>query len=193
MSEDWRSTGRFLVGVELFDAISVAQTLFRLDGELPSLVFRSPIDSFVATDVLHAAGGDFAHVLNTLCGAFGDLWCAVLLRRAHDDDLVAGFRFDSPPSAELLWARLNYEPDGDVIRSYTSAAASWVFFGSSGQWGCWADRNWELAIVGTSGSISLGSQDVPFQTVIAQLRATLEMSGGSLSPEDESAFTTNFA
>lgn len=192
MSEDWRSDGRFLLGIELFEAISIAQSLFRLEAELPSQVFRSPIDSFVATDVVRAAGGDFVHALNTLSDRFGDRWCAVLLRRAHDDDLVAGFRFDFPVSADLLWARVNYEPDGDVIRSYTSTAASWVFFGSSAQWGCWADRNWELAVVGTVGSVSLQSEDMPFQSVLAELRTTLEMSGGSLKADDEMAFRTNF-
>ncbi len=192
MSGDWRGDGRFLLGIELFEAIAIARSLFRLNEELPSQVFRSPIDSFVATDVLRAAGGDFAHALNTLSERYGDRWCAVLLRRAHDDDLAAGFRFDFPVSADLLWARLNYEPDGNVMRSYASTAASWVFFGSSAQWGCWADRNWELAVVGTVGSVSFHSQDIPFQSVLAELRTTLEMSGGSLKADDEAEFRSNF-
>ncbi len=193
MSDEWRVTGRFLLGSELFEAVTVAQKVFVLNRELPAQVFHKPIDSFVATDSIRAVGGVFAHVLNRLGGFFSDKWCCVLLRRANDDDLVPGFRFDLPIEPALLWSRLNYEPDGEVLRSYTSVASSRVFAGSSGSWGCWADRDWELAVVGTACPVPLNCPEVPFHPVLQELKQTLGMSKGTLSSEDEAAFRSNYS
>lgn len=193
MSADWRESGRWLIGLELFEAVGLASHVFDLRAELPARVFGPHITKFVATDAAVAAGGVFSDVLNSLCGTFGDHWCAALLRRAHDDDLVAGFRFDVPVAPGLLWARLNYEPDGQVLRSYTSTAASWVFFGSSGQWGCWSDRDWELAIVGSVRPVAITSDEISFQSPWDELQHALSMSGGTLNDQDSETFFQNYA
>jgi hypothetical protein len=193
MTEGWHETGRFLIGAELFEALSIANRVFDLAAELPQQVFKEPIRFFTGTDALRSIGGDFSTVLNKLSEAYNDEWCCVLVLRAHSDDLVAGFRFDFPVDANTLWSRLNYQPDGDVVRSYTSVASTWVYFGSSSAWGCWADRDWELAIAATVAPLDVGTTEVPFQPVLAELAVALEMGGGTLSDQDHEAFVANFA
>jgi hypothetical protein len=192
MSDNWRTSGRWLLGLELFETIRTGQGVFDLDAVLPAQVFRNSEWKFQATDSAHALGG-FSPVLNKLCEVHSDEWLALLLVTAHSDDLVPGFRFVPPIAEPLLVSRVRYEPDGDRARAYDGIAKCWVFLGSSGRWGCWVDQDWEMAVVGTTEHIEFNVEEVPFRPIMDELGSMLEMSGGSISDSVKGEFFSNYA
>jgi hypothetical protein len=175
---------------------SLAQTV-RLDAELPDLVFSEAITHFYACDILFALGGPYAKVLNRLGASFGDDACYLVSRRPEPSDFegwgtFGAFRLDLPATEEELWGALNDEPDGDFTASMASNLRSWVVVGSSCRWAVWCDRSYELAVLATGDQVRLSDEEIPFQTVSAQVREMLRLGRGKLPHTEFARFENTY-
>ncbi|WP_030568273.1 hypothetical protein [Streptomyces aureocirculatus] len=133
---------------------------FDLRARLPGLVFKSPDQPF-AGDAGDSLFCEFDAVLTP------EFWPALrAMARWHGDPYVdllvlepdgAAFyvaEYGMYPAVSLsveadaddYWAAIGYEPDGDVMGSIAISADVIAVTGPSGKWGCWGERDPEVAV-----------------------------------------------
>ncbi|MFD0558455.1 hypothetical protein ACFQ3B_15590 [Stackebrandtia endophytica] len=132
---------------------SFNETVFDMNARFPDQVFRKP-----AGDSLF---GEFDFLLTP------KIWPALCsVARLHGDDrielvvlepdggdfyLSQGLGYPAvslsvEASADDYWAEVGFEPDGDALGSITISANVVAITGASGKWGCWGERDIEVAV-----------------------------------------------
>ncbi|MDQ8707122.1 hypothetical protein RCO28_32310 [Streptomyces sp. LHD-70] len=146
--------GSFVTGSEHYAEVSSAVgNVFDVGARLPDQVFKR-----VAGDYLFC---EFDIVLSP------EIWPALTaMARWHGDDRVELLALDPSrdnfyvpdygvhPAISLpvdtdsdgYWEAIGYEPGGDVMGSIAISANVVAIVGPSGNWGCWGERDAEVAV-----------------------------------------------
>ncbi|WP_432247483.1 hypothetical protein ACRAR1_05520 [Streptomyces sanyensis] len=126
---------------------------FDLDARFPDQVFReSARDSlFCEFDVVLAP--EIWPALCTMARWHGDDRIELLVLEPDSDDFYVpeglGYPAASLPveaSEDDYWAAIGFEPDGDALGSISISANVVALTGASGKWGCWGEREPEVAV-----------------------------------------------
>ncbi|MFJ4821978.1 hypothetical protein ACIP5L_01750 [Streptomyces bacillaris] len=126
---------------------------FDLDARLPGQVFReSARDSlFCEFDVVLAP--EIWPALCTMARWHGDDRIELLVLEPDCDDFYVpeglGYPAASLPveaSEDDYWAAIGFDPDGDALESISISANVVALTGASGKWGCWGERDPEVAV-----------------------------------------------
>lgn len=147
---------------------------------------RSPFRIPGTTDICQfnwAIGGKFAPVLRALAEHYGD---TSVIAGVIEPDPVTYYEngYGYHPKFSLLtsvltegalWERLSFEPEGDPTGAIAFTADIFAIEGSSGQWGVWAQRDWDVALIRSdvTGGQWLAA-GVPFTSVDEALTAFVE-------------------
>lgn len=131
---------------------SIAST-FDLDARLPEQVFwRNDKDSlFCEFDVVLTP--EFWPALREMARWHGDTSVDLMvLEPDHETFYLSDYRMypavSLPVEADedAYWAAIGHEPDGDVMGSLAISANVIALTGPSGKWGCWGERDPEVAV-----------------------------------------------
>ncbi|MFB8242429.1 hypothetical protein ACFC58_38455 [Kitasatospora purpeofusca] len=125
-----------------------AAAVFDLDARLPGQVFRELADEAVFCGFDTLLTPDAWPAIAALAALHGDRQVDLLVVEAHG---VSGEALSLPVRAtpDDYWARVGFGPDpgpGD-LESITIAAQVVALTGPSGRWGCWGERDPEVAVV----------------------------------------------
>ncbi|MEU5784695.1 hypothetical protein [Micromonospora lupini] len=131
---------------------SHAATVFRLDSRLPDQVFRAD-----------ASGSLFCEFDAVLAPEFWQAFCAAarwhgdqrieLLVLEPDGDTYYAPKYGIYPAVSLsveageddYWAAVGDDPSGHRFSSIALTANVFAVTGASGKWGCWGEREYEVA------------------------------------------------
>lgn len=146
--------------LEAVDHIRAAvDRVVRVDAAFPGWPFRVGSADSVLWEFDVTLWPEFGRVLGSLADDFGDE--EVLLYVPDPSPTIASFAADGTfwafriPAAALpdAYAQLMYPP---TERNQVGIEANRVAIcGSSGEWGVWAQRDWELGILASTGPVDL--------------------------------------
>ncbi|MFJ3902979.1 hypothetical protein [Streptomyces sp. NPDC090025] len=123
-----------------------AAAVFDLDARLPAQVFRELADEAVFYPFDTLLTPDAWPALTALAGLHGDRRIDLLVVAA-DGDVVPALSLPVDATPDDYWARVGFEEDGDAWESVTIAARTVALTGPSGRWGCWGERDPEVAVL----------------------------------------------
>ena len=135
------------------DIRSRSAVTFDLDARSPAQVFREPPgDSlFCEFDVVLAP--EMWPALCTMARWHGDEHIDLLVLEPDCDDFYLPEGLGYPALSLSVeageddhWAAIGFEPDGDALGSITISADVVALTGASGRWGCWGERDPEVAV-----------------------------------------------
>lgn len=167
---------------------------------LPSWPFRTAVGFGAICEYDRVLGGDFASVLQSLAGIYGDdrvTFLTVEPRDAYYLEAYASipaFTGEVAALADGYWDALCHEPRGDPTGAIAYSADVVAIVGASGTWGVWGQRDWELAIVLTPDRTEAWMDaDVPFFTDPSEVEALRSPPGWGkpLSRAEITAFLMN--
>jgi hypothetical protein len=124
-----------------------------IDQRLPQWPFIAPAGHADICQFSLAVEGPFDAVLEALVGTYGDETVSLVILQPspiyyrENYGSYPAFMTSAAGIADTYWDLVSYEPGGDPTgaASYTAEVAAIV--GSSGAWGVWAERTWDIAIV----------------------------------------------
>jgi hypothetical protein len=178
---------------------------FDLDARLPDQVFReSAGDSlFCEFDVVLAP--EIWPALCTMARWHGDDRIELLVLDPDCDEFYVPEGLGYPAvslsveaSEDDYWAAIGFEPDGDALGSISISANVIALTGASAKWGCWGERDPEVAVFEGFPDAAARSewcaQFGPFLDVSGALESYLPMAFGRWSVPDvyAAALTANY-
>ncbi|MDX3380563.1 hypothetical protein PV682_03760 [Streptomyces niveiscabiei] len=173
---------------------------FDLDARLPNRVFReNPGDSlFCEFDAVLTP--EFWPALCTMARWHGDEHIGLLVLEPDCDAFYVS-EYGMHPAMSLsveadaddYWAAIGYEPDGDIMGSIAISANVIAVTGPSGKWGCWGERDPEVAVFrGFPNAVARNewcTQFGPFLEVSGALKSYLPLTFAGRTVPDEYAAT----
>ncbi|MFD8323934.1 hypothetical protein ACFVZ3_03525 [Kitasatospora purpeofusca] len=125
-----------------------AAAVFDLDARLPAQVFRDLGDEAVFCGFDTLLTPEAWPALAALAAVHGDRQVDLLVVEGYG---VTGAALSLPVRAtpDEYWAQVGFGPDPgpEDLESITIAAQAVALTGPSGRWGCWGERDLEVAIV----------------------------------------------
>ncbi|TXC99957.1 hypothetical protein [Streptomyces sp. ISID311] len=198
--------GSIMSGRDEYRAISSRSAVtFDLDARFPDQVFReSPRDSlFCEFDVVLAP--EIWPALCTMARWHGDDHIELLVLEPDCADFYVpeglGYPAVSLPveaSEDDYWAAIGFEPDGDALGSISISANVVALTGASAKWGCWGERDPEVAVFQGFPDAAARSEWCarfgPFLDVSGALESYLPMAFGGRPVPDAyaAALTANY-
>ncbi|MBZ4318668.1 hypothetical protein [Streptomyces huiliensis] len=132
---------------------SHAATTFDLDARLPGQVFKKDIGDSLFCEFDAVLTPEFWPALCTMARWYGDTCVELLVLEPECDAFyLADYRMYPAISLSVeagvddYWAAIGHEPDGDVMGSIAISANVIAVTGPSGRWGCWGERDPEVAV-----------------------------------------------
>jgi hypothetical protein len=144
----------FIRTEEEFQAVEMeADTIFRLGERLPGQVFRQAMGLFRFLNIVKFAQPEFGRMLMDLAKLFGDQEVRMLTQDPSAFDykrwmgVFGALRFPSLTSGQEYAAALHYDAyEGKKLPALYFSAYTIRWFGSSGRWGIYGNRDLDLAI-----------------------------------------------
>ncbi|MFF0163244.1 hypothetical protein ACFYRY_37785 [Streptomyces sp. NPDC005263] len=178
---------------------------FDLDARFPGQVFREPAEDslFCEFDVVLAP--EIWPALCTMARWHGDDRIELLVLEPDSDGFHVPEGLGYPAvslSVEAgeddYWAAIGFEPDGDALQSIAISANVVAVTGASAKWGCWGERDPEVAVF--QGFLDEAARSEwcarfgPFLDVSGALESYLPMAFGGRPVPDAyaAALTANY-
>ncbi|WP_411144117.1 hypothetical protein [Streptomyces sp. x-80] len=138
---------------DYLDVRSRGAAAFDLDARLPNQVFKEGAGDSLFCEFDAVLAPDFWSALCAMARWHGD-GCVELLVLEPDCDAFYVPEYGMYPAMSLsveadvddYWAAIGYEPDGDIMGSIAISANVITATGPSGRWGCWGERDPEVAV-----------------------------------------------
>ncbi|MDT0461013.1 hypothetical protein RM550_35790 [Streptomyces sp. DSM 41527] len=123
-----------------------AAAVFDLDARLPERVFRELADEAVFCEFDLLLTPDAWPALSALARLHGDRQVDLLVVEA---DGVAGpaLSLSVEATPDDYWTEVGFDSGREPLESVTIAARTVALTGPSGSWGCWGERDSEVAVV----------------------------------------------
>jgi hypothetical protein len=135
------------------DVRSHCAAVFDLDARLPNQVFRRGLRDALFCEFDAVLAPDFWPALCAMARWHGDTQVELLVLEPDCDAfyfseyrMYPAMSLSVEASADDYWAAIGFEPDGDVMGSIAISANIIAVTGSSGRWGCWGERDPEVAV-----------------------------------------------
>ncbi len=122
-----------------------------LDNRLPAWPFKAP-SGFVAICEFDDIFGGFGRVLERLAEFYGDAFVMLL-----GVDRISFYRsrygiwpalqFEASSVREEYWGVLHWDPEDGFMPELGHAVDVVAIAGSSGRWGVWGQRDWEVGLL----------------------------------------------
>ncbi|MEV7001799.1 hypothetical protein AB0N62_29470 [Streptomyces sp. NPDC093982] len=127
--------------------------IFDLDARLPGQVFKESGNDSLFCEFDAVLTPEFWPALRAMARWHGDSRVEVLVLEPDCDAFyLPGYRMYPAVSLSVedneddYWAAIGHEPDGDVMGSIAISANVVAVTGPSGRWGCWGERDPEVAV-----------------------------------------------
>jgi len=127
----------------------------KCDGRLPKWPFLAQKSYIHFVEYDRVLGGDFGATLLALARAYGDSSVAFVAvepsARCYSDlyGTMPGFEVDLHVLEKGYAEGIGHEPGGDPNGALAYASDALAIAGSSGRWGLWGQREWEIALLST--------------------------------------------
>lgn len=178
---------------------------FDLDARLPAQVFRKDRRDSLFCEFDVVLSPEFWPALSTMARWHGDDRVELLVLEPGADEFYLP-EYRAYPAVSLpvdadedeYWAAIGHEPDGDVMGSIAISANVVALTGASGRWGCWGERDPEVAVFQgfPDRSTRRGWRDRfgPFLEVAGALESYLPLTFAARTVPDEyaAALTANY-
>lgn len=184
---------------------SRSSVAFDLDARLPDQVFREGAADSLFCEFDAVLAPDFWPALSAMARWHGDEYVELLvLEPGCDDFYFSDYRMYPAMSLSVeagqddYWAAIGGEPDGDIMGSIAISANVISVTGPSAAWGCWGERDPEVAVFSGFPSVAARNewraQFGPFLEVAGALESYLPPTFARWTVPDEYAATlsTNY-
>lgn len=146
--------GSILIGRNGYlDVRSRSAATFDLDARLPGQVFKEVAGDSLFCEFDAVLTPEFWPALSEMARWHGDTHAELLvLEPDHDEFYLPEYRMYPAMSlsveagADDYWAAIGHEPGGDIVGSIAISANVIAVTGPSGHWGCWGERDPEVAV-----------------------------------------------
>ncbi|MFI2242690.1 hypothetical protein [Streptomyces chrestomyceticus] len=123
-----------------------AAAVFDLDARLPGRVFWELADEAVFCEFDLLLTPDAWPALSALARLHGDRQVDLLVVEA-DGIAGSGLSLSVEATPDDYWAEIGFDSGKEALESVTIAARTVALTGPSGRWGCWGERDPEVAVV----------------------------------------------
>lgn len=127
--------------------------VFNSDARLPSQVFRGDARGSLFCEFDAVLAPEFWPALRAMAGWHGDRQVELLVLEPGCDDfyfpeygMYPAVSLSAEADVDDYWAAIGYEPDDEVLGSIAISAKVIAVTGPSGRWGCWGERDAEIAV-----------------------------------------------
>lgn len=137
--------------------------VFDLDARIPNQVFKKRAGDSLFCEFDAILSPDFWPTFCAMARWHGDQWVELVVLEPDCDAYYSKYQFypavslSVEASADDYWAAIGYEPPGDTYASMAITANVVTVTGASGEWGCWGERETEVAVF--HGFPDLSSRD----------------------------------
>lgn len=132
---------------------SHAAAVFHLDARFPNQVFKKDASDSLFCEFDAILAPDFWPTFCAMARWYGDQRVELLVLEPDCDAYYySKYRIYSAISLSIeagvddYWAAIGYEPSGDIYASMAITANVVAVTGASGGWGCWGERESEVAV-----------------------------------------------
>ncbi|MFG2722412.1 hypothetical protein ACGFW5_29590 [Streptomyces sp. NPDC048416] len=123
-----------------------AAAVFDLDARLPARVFRELADDAVFCEFDYLLTPDAWPALVALAGLHGDQRVDLVVVEGHGI-AESALSLSVEATADDYWAEIGFHEGRDFVDSIAIMTQTVVLTGPSGRWGCWGERDPEVAVV----------------------------------------------
>lgn len=172
---------------------------FDLGARLPDQVFRDPAGDWLFCEFDVVLTPEMWPALCAMARWHGDEHIELLVLEPDCDGFYLHEGLGYPArslsveaSGDDYWAAVGFEPDGDALGSITISTNVVALTGASGKWGCWGERDPEVAVFQGFPDAATRSEWCerfgPFEEVSGALESYLSLAfGGRPVPDDYAA------
>lgn len=122
-------------------------SVFDLDARLPEMAFRTNRGDTLFCEFDALLTPDLWPALCAMAQWHGDRHVELLVLEAGDGTaLMPALSLSVEASGDDYWDAVGFAPDGDALDSITITANVVAVTGPSGMWGCWGERDPEVAV-----------------------------------------------
>lgn len=178
---------------------------FNLDARLPNQVFVEGAQDYLFCEFDAVLAPDFWPALRSMARWHGDTRVELLVLEPDCEGfylpecgMYPAISLSVDASADDYWAAVRYEPNGDIMGSIAISANVIAVTGPSGKWGCWGERDPEVAVFHGFPNLTVRaewhSQFGPFLEAAGALESYLPLTfAGRTVPEKYAeTLTTNY-
>lgn len=191
---------------EYLDVRARGATTFDLAARFPDQVFRRDLGESLFCEFDAVLTPEFWPALSEMARWHGDDHVEVLVLEPDCDSFylpecqiypAVSLPVDAGPDG--YWAAIGYEPEGDALGSIAISAQVIAMTGASGRWGCWGERDPEIAVFqgfpDAAAKNSWRERFGPFAEVAGALQTYLPLTFANRTVPDEYAetLTANYA
>lgn len=126
---------------------------FDLDARLPDQVFKEDAEDSLFCEFDAVLTPEFWPALRTMARWHGDRHVELLVLEPDCDGfylpeyrMYPALSLSVEADMDDYWAAIGHEPDGDIMGSIAISANVIAVTGPSGRWGCWGERDPEVAV-----------------------------------------------
>jgi hypothetical protein len=174
---------------------SRSAAVFDLDARLPGPVFKGGAEDALFGQFDAVLAPDFWRALRAMATWHGDAFVELLVLEPECEEfylpeyqIYPAFSLSVEAGVDDYWASIGREPGGDVMGSIAISANVIAVTGHSGKWGCWGERDAELAVFAgfptTAARDEWRSDYGPFLGASEALESYLPLAFGSRTVPD---------
>ncbi|USY18785.1 hypothetical protein NE857_26415 [Nocardiopsis exhalans] len=184
---------------------SRSATVFDLDARLPGQVFKEGVEGSLFCEFDAVLTPKFWPALCAMARWHGDSHVELLVLEPDGDDfyrpeyrMYPALSLSVEADMDNYWAAIGHEPDGDILGSIAISANVVAVTGASGRWGCWGERDPEIAVFRGFPNVAARNewcaQFGPFLEVSGALESYLPLTfaGQTVPDEYAAALTANY-
>ncbi|MDI5976148.1 hypothetical protein [Amycolatopsis magusensis] len=178
---------------------------FDLEARLPAQVFRTPRPDALFCEFDVVLTPEFWPALCAMARWHGDEQVELLVLEPEADEfylpeyrLYPAVSLPVESSMDDYWAVIGHEPNGEALGSIAISADVIAVTGPSGAWGCWGERNPEVAVFqgfpSEAARAEWSAEFGPFLDVSGALDSYLPLTfaGRSVPAEYAATLTSNY-
>ncbi|MGN5381064.1 hypothetical protein ACQ4WX_39750 [Streptomyces lasalocidi] len=173
---------------------------FDLDARLPNQVFKEDAGDSLFCEFDAVLTPEFWPALCAMARWHGDGRVELLVLEPDCDAfylpeyrMYPAMSLSVEAGVDDYWAAIGYEPDGDIMGSIAISANVIAVTGPSGRWGCWGERDPEVAVFrgfpNAAARNEWCAQFGPFLEVSGALESYLPLTFAGRTVPDEYAAT----
>jgi hypothetical protein len=177
---------------------SRSAAVFEFDARLPDQVFKNDSGDSLFCEFDAVLSPEFWPALCAMAQWYDDEFVELLVLEPECDSFyLPEYRMYPAVSLSVeagvddFWASIGHEPDGDIMGSIAISANVIAVTGPSGRWGCWGERNPEVAVFKGFPTAAVRSEwrthFGPFLDVSGALESYLSMAFAAQTVPDEYA------
>ncbi|NRQ36424.1 hypothetical protein HII36_32005 [Nonomuraea sp. NN258] len=187
---------------DYLDVRSRSEATFALDARLPGQVFKEDAGDALFCEFDAVLTPEFWPALCAMARWHGDGHVELLVLEPDCDAFyLPDYRMYPAMSLSVeadgddYWAAIGHEPDGDIMGSIAISANVIAVTGPSGRWGCWGERDPEIAVFQGFPNMAArnewSAQFGPFLDVSGALESYLPLTfAGRVVPDEYAATLT---